>query len=153
MKKLFTIFTFIFVLVFANTFAQSYVEVGPIQKKSFKSATKQNALSTNKNINAMWDVVIDFAPAKAGEAGVETDSTFIYTSKWSGNMFYKYTMAGVILDSFSIPGVTGIRDLAYDGTYFYGGANAANIYKMDFTAHTLISTIVCPAGTTVRNIA
>ncbi|NVO02191.1 MAG: T9SS type A sorting domain-containing protein [Bacteroidetes bacterium] len=153
MKKLFTIFTFIFVMVFANTFAQSNVDKAPFQKKSLNGLTKSNSFATNKNITAMWDVVIDFAPAKTAEAGIETDGTNIYTAKWSGNMFYKYSMTGTLLDSFSIAGVTGIRDLAYDGTYFYGGSNAANIYKMNFTTHTLVSTIACPAGTTVRNIA
>ncbi len=100
-----------------------------------------------------WDIVLNANIAGVGEAGVETDGNYIYSSKWSGAIFYRYTMTGTLVDSFSVPTVTGIRDLAYDGTYFYGGANAATIYKMDFVNHTLIGTIACPAGTTVRNIA
>ncbi|MGD0711701.1 MAG: CARDB domain-containing protein [Bacteroidales bacterium] len=104
-------------------------------------------------IMAMWDILFNYPVKGMQEAGVETDGNFIYTSDWASAKFYKYSMTGTILDSFSIATVTGIRDLAYDGTYFYGGENAATIYKMDFTSHTLIGTITCPTGTTVRNIA
>jgi VCBS repeat-containing protein len=104
---------------------------------------------------ALWDILlnVNVINASSQEAGIETDGTYIYTSKWSADMFYRYTMTGTFVDSFSVTGVSGIRDLAYDGTYFYGGANTATIYKMDFTNHTLVGSIACPAGTTVRNIA
>ncbi|MEI6124518.1 MAG: T9SS type A sorting domain-containing protein [Bacteroidota bacterium] len=102
---------------------------------------------------AVWDILYNYTTGGAQEAGVETDGNYIYTSKWAASMFYRYSLVGTLLDSFSIATVPGIRDLAFDGTYFYGGANTATIYKMDFTAHTLIGTIACPAGTTVRNIA
>jgi hypothetical protein len=58
------------------------------------------------------------------------------------------------VSAFQIPGVSGLRDLAYDGTYFYGSnANAAAIWEMDFSTQTLVSTISCPAGTAIRHIA
>jgi hypothetical protein len=62
-------------------------------------------------------------------------------------------MTGTLVDSFSISGVSGLRDLAYDGQYFYGGASANTIYKMDFnsTPPSLISSINSP-NETVRNI-
>lgn len=152
MKKLFTCFTFIFVIIFNYTFAQNNIERATIHKKTFNTKAN-NGSYYKKSINAMWNVVIDFVPARTGEAGIETDGVNIYSAVWSSNMLYKYSMTGTLVDSFTIPGVTGIRDLAYDGTYFYGGSNGVNIYKMDFTAHTLIATIACPVGTTVRNIA
>jgi hypothetical protein len=55
------------------------------------------------------------------------------------------------VEEFSIPGVTGLRDLAYDGTYFYGGAASTTIYMMDFATKTLIGTISSPVA--VRFIA
>jgi hypothetical protein len=62
-------------------------------------------------------------------------------------------MTGAYVDSFKIDSVIGLRDLAFDGTYFYGGNDDRYIFKMDFTAHTVIDTIVCPVGITVRSIA
>ena len=52
---------------------------------------------------------------------------------------------------FSIAGVTGLRDLAYDGAFFYGGAAANTIFVMDFATQTLLGTISSPVG--VRNIS
>jgi hypothetical protein len=44
---------------------------------------------------------------------------------------------------FSIPGVSGLRDLAYnDATgYFYGGAAGGTIWEMDFASETLVNTL------------
>lgn len=91
----------------------------------------------------------------SGSYGAESDGTYIYITKWSGDTIWKYTTAGVLVSSFKITGVSGIRDLAYDGTYFYGGANGASIFKMDFTTQTLVATLTIPAsatGVTCRNI-
>ncbi len=93
---------------------------------------------------------------KSGSYGAEFDGTYIYITKWSGDTIWRYTPAGVLDSIFKIPGVSGLRDLAYDGTYFYGGSNGTVIYKMDFTNCTLVGTISVPAsagsGVTVRNI-
>jgi hypothetical protein len=124
--------------------------------KTIENAKGEKAL---KNTNSVWDVLFNWDVLKQSqsEAGVETDGTYIYTARYNSTsttpQFYRYTMSGAIVDSFQISGVVAIRDLSYDGTYFYGGSNGAAIYEMDFTSHTLISTITCPAGTTVRHIA
>lgn len=92
---------------------------------------------------------------KSGSYGAESDGTYIYITKWSGDTIWRYTPAGVLDTAFKIPGVTGLRDLAYDGTHFYGGSNTTSIYKMDFTNFTLVSTINASAagtGVTVRHI-
>lgn len=89
-----------------------------------------------------------------GEYGVATDGNYFYTSNWGygGNgVMNKYALDGTHLSTFTIAGVPGIRDLAYDGTYFYGGAASTTIYIMDFTAQTLVGTV--PAPVAVRGIA
>jgi len=90
-----------------------------------------------------------------GEYGVGTDGTYIYTSDWSsvagGVDIAKYALDGTYIEEFSVPGASNCRDLAFDGTYFYGAASSTTIYQMDFTAHTLIGTITAPV--TVRGIA
>jgi len=82
-----------------------------------------------------------------GEAGVETDGNFIYTSLWNGTEFCKYAPDGSYLGTFSIPGVAAVRDMAYDGTYFYGSAASTLIFEMDFTTLSLISTFIAPTAT------
>jgi len=107
------------------------------------------------SIEALWDMQFNFnletASGALGNAGGEFDGTYYYTTRWASNLIHQYDMAGNLVQEFSIPGVTGLRDLAYDGTYFYGGAAANTIFIMDFTTQTLIGTITSPEG--VRNIA
>jgi len=107
------------------------------------------------SIEALWDMQFNFnletASGALGNAGGEFDGTYYYTTRWASNLIHQYDMTGTLVQEFSIAGVTGLRDLAYDGTYFYGGAAANTIYIMDFTTQTLIGTIASPEG--VRNIA
>ena len=87
-----------------------------------------------------------------GEAGIETDGDYIYTTKWNGTTFFRYAMDGTYIEEFSVTGCPGaIRDLAYDGTYFYGAAATNTVYEMDFNSQTVISTITAPVA--VRAIA
>ncbi len=87
-----------------------------------------------------------------GEAGIECDGNYFYTTKWNGNAFYKYELDGTYIGEFTVDGCPGsIRDLAYDGQYFYGAAADNTVYEMDFENQIVISMINAPI--TVRAIA
>jgi len=75
-----------------------------------------------------------------GNAGAEFDGTYHYSTRWASNLIHQYDNAGNLLDEFSIPGVTGLRDLAWDGQYMYGGAAAGQVFKMDFANKQLVDT-------------
>jgi hypothetical protein len=81
-----------------------------------------------------------------GEAGIETNGNYIYTSKWNGSEFYRYSMDGYYLGSFSISGVAAIRDMTYDGTHFYGGAATPQVFEMDLDNQLLISSFTAPTA-------
>ena len=53
-------------------------------------------------------------------------------------MFYKYDMDGNFIEEFNVSGCGQIRDLTYDGQYFYGVANSSVIYCIDLVSHTLV---------------
>jgi len=106
--------------------------------------------------DAVWDLQfsydVDTPSGLTGISGSETDGTYLYGTKWSGTgEIVKFDLAGNYIETFTIPGVVNLRDLAYDGTYFYGSDAGAYIWEMDFVSKTLISTITTPA--TVRSIA
>ncbi len=106
-----------------------------------------------KGGRAMWDLVKNFNLNGAGEQGVATDGNFIYTSSWSGYPGYdfgKYDMNGNFVEGFSIGGASGIRDLTYDGTFFYGGAGASTLYKLDLANKALVGTVNC-SGKQIRH--
>lgn len=79
-----------------------------------------------------------------GEAGVESDGNYIYSSKWQDNIFAIYSLNGTFIDSFSIINVERLRDMAYCETdgMMYGAeplsGDSSRIYKMDFTTRTLV---------------
>ncbi len=107
--------------------------------------------SYTPNPEATWDVLLSFdltaLSGLPGNAGAEWDGTYFYSTRWASNLIHKYNSTGTVkLDSFSIPGVTGLRDLAFDGTYMYGGAAGTTIYQMDFVTKTLIGTITSPVS-------
>jgi 3-phenylpropionate/trans-cinnamate dioxygenase ferredoxin subunit len=93
----------------------------------------------------MFDLQFDWpVGVGGGEAGIETDGSYIYTTKWNGSDFYRYAMDGTYIESFTCGSAASIRDLAYDGTYFYGGAASPTVYEMDFDAQTTISSFTAP---------
>ncbi len=110
--------------------------------------------TTQNSSRDTWDLQFSWPTFyNDGEAGVECDGNFVYTAQWNGSRFSKYTLDGTWVEDFNIPGVSGVRDLAYneaDG-YFYGAAASTSVYQMDFENHLLVSTINAP--TAVRAIA
>jgi hypothetical protein len=129
---------------------------GPSQSLASADATPVQSLpGGHAFIEAPWDVQFSFdatlASGAAGNAGAEFDGTNYYTTRWASNLIHQYDMSGTMTLEFSIAGVTGLRDLAYDGNFFYGGAAATTIFVMDFATQTLLGTITSPVG--VRNIS
>lgn len=107
----------------------------------------------NKGRDA-WDFVKSFQTQNGGEQGVVCDNEYIYTSTWSpsypGYSFGKYTLDGNFVESFSFDNVQGIRDLTYDGTYFYGGCCTSTLYVLDLKNKNLVNTITL-SGATIRH--
>ena len=99
----------------------------------------------------MGDLQFSFPNAGTGEAGCETDGEFIYTAQWNGDNYFKYDLAGNLLETFTISGTSGVRDMAWDGVFFYGAAANSSVFVMDFTTHTLVTSFTAP--TDVRAIA
>ena len=116
-----------------------------------ENAAQQLQVADNNQDRAMWDVQFNIdvgTPAGSTQlAAVGFDGTYFYCPEWSTATIHQFNKDGSGHTTFTIPGVTSCRDLSYDGTYFYGG-NAAGlfIWQMDFTAHTLVSTITSPVA-------
>jgi hypothetical protein len=92
-------------------------------------------------VDAAWDLLGDFDCTSGYQYGVASDGQYIYTSSWSASstsMFYKYDMDGNFIEEFNVSGCGQIRDLTYDGEYFYGVANSSVIYCIDLANHTLV---------------
>ncbi|HRZ77217.1 MAG TPA: hypothetical protein P5248_07610, partial [Bacteroidales bacterium] len=119
------------------------------------------ALVTPGSNEAIWDLQFrinaDSLTGATGLAGVECNGVNFFAAEWGSaghRTLFKLTMTGQYVDSIStaFTGSTtaGLRDLAWDGTYLYGGIATNAIYCFDVNG-TYISTITSP--TAVRAIA
>ena len=100
-----------------------------------------------------WNFVNSFAASTGRQHAVVYDGENIYTAAWGKsstvlNMFYKYDMEGNLLDAFDVTftGSTNsdnyVRDMTFDGTYFYGcDYHTGKIWCYDLHNKTLVSTI------------
>ncbi|MBE2279874.1 MAG: proprotein convertase P-domain-containing protein [Ignavibacteriaceae bacterium] len=75
----------------------------------------------------------------------------------SDNVFYRYTLSGVFVDSVNqnTPGTGwGLRDLAFDGTYIYGGHEGSRIKRYNPATLTLVDSVLINTGQSIhRGIA
>ena len=138
----------------ANSFAQN----------SDRSPFKTTPTIGNTS-EAMWDVLFNYniqTFTSAGNAGLEFDGNSFWITKWSAggasNVMLRMNKDGSKRDSFSVGGYTGasgIRDLAWDGKYIYGGlATGPNIVRIDTGTKAVVKTIVTSVGAgNVRAIA
>ena len=104
--------------------------------------------------DAQWDILGTFNATVAPNQAVESDGTFIYTTSWKSGSFSKFQNVNgtwTWVEDFTIAGASAIRDLTFDGTYFYGAAANTTIFKMDFTTKTLVGTITTASA--VRHLA
>jgi hypothetical protein len=96
---------------------------------------------------APWDLLDVFdiggtgATGADGNSGGEFDGTYLYSTRWASNLIHQYDTDGNLLKEFSIAGVSGLRDLAFDGEYMYGGAAGGVFWQMDFDTEERINTI------------
>ena len=106
-------------------------------------ATPCTMFAQEQTSRDMWDYVTSFNCATGRQYGVATDNEFIYTSVHSPsstvtNQFYKYDLEGNFIECFDIDGCEYIRDLAFDGQYFYGSDVTNKLYCVDLANKTLI---------------
>lgn len=106
----------------------------------------QAQTGSTKGTTDMWDYVNSFICTTGRQHGVVYDGEYIYTSAWGKSstvlsMFYKYDLEGNFIEEFDIPDCGFIRDMTYDGQYFYGCDVTNKVWCFDLHAKTLISTM------------
>ncbi|MBR5982399.1 MAG: leucine-rich repeat protein, partial [Bacteroidales bacterium] len=95
-----------------------------------------------RNSRALWDSIQTFSTQFNAEQAIATDGFFIYTSSWQRpGEFNRYTPDGEYIETFYIENVGMIRNLSFDGTYFYGTEATNIIFKLDLDNQTLVDSI------------
>lgn len=92
--------------------------------------------------DALYPEYITTFVGQKSEMAVATDGKHIYTSIYNEDgVINQYSLDGKFLSSFKVDDLDGIRNLTFDGTYFYAADNGNNIYKLDINKHTILETI------------
>ena len=156
MKKIFSIITLL-CLAMTSAWAQNAASADCAENRPNASRQKTKVVNSRRAPSAEYgNVAKSFECTSGYQYGIATDGTYIYTSSWSasiddGYLFHQYDIDGNLIDAFNISGVTsGIRDMTYDGTYFYGATCSNTVYQMDFANKSLVGTFNIPK--TVRAI-
>ncbi|MBR5983081.1 MAG: fibronectin type III domain-containing protein [Bacteroidales bacterium] len=104
---------------------------------------EQEEIHRNRNSRALWDSIQTFTTHFNAEQAIATDGFFIYTSSWQRpGEFNRYTPDGEYIETFFIENVGMIRNLSFDGTYFYATEASNTIFKLDLDNQTLVDSIV-----------
>lgn len=106
---------------------------------------------------AQWDIIGEFDATSASQAGIETDGNHFFLPKWNDPAIVQYDMDGSNATEVTIPGISGLRDLAYvESTgLFYGSDASMNLYVIDLNNQVLVQTIAVNLSgiTGIRHIA
>ena len=98
-----------------------------------------------------WETIFNYSfPNFPISYVAETDGDYFYVGAWDftgvDTLMRKYDMLGNFIENLYIPGATKLRDLTYDGTYFYSGLVASppdgyNFMIIDFDNQLVIDTV------------
>lgn len=104
-------------------------------------------VSQNTEILDLWDVLFSYPFSNFPISWVaETDGDYFYVGAWDftnvDTLIRKYDMQGNFIENLYVPGATKVRDMTYDGTYFYSGLSPYDGFmKMDFDNQIVLDTI------------
>jgi hypothetical protein len=128
MKKLAVLFLFLVSLYLS---AQNTLEIAPGVRPVPPSFTEDSF-----NLHYSFPTI-----AFIGEYGAETDGSTVYATQWLGDSLASYDFNGNTIEKFTIYGVERVRDLAFDGQYYYGSPNEYYFYVLDLDNKIAIDTI------------
>jgi hypothetical protein len=79
-----------------------------------------NRMQNPSEMLGPWETIFIYPTVDTAiTTGVETDGQHYYVCGWSVPYFQKYDMQGNLIELFTVPGISSMRDMAYDGPIRY----------------------------------
>lgn len=104
----------------------------PVEQITADHSDSSSVLLSWNRADTDWRLMKQF-PVKEESGGLATDGEYIYVTYGDWNhplfSFEKYTMDGVLLDSFNVEGLPRALCIAFDGTVFYANSGYSG-YEM-----------------------
>ncbi|WP_242649273.1 T9SS type A sorting domain-containing protein [Aequorivita soesokkakensis] len=122
-----------------------------------EAAPYSNGQPATENSNALFDLLtlVD-AGTSTGTNGLAAVIYFndqYITTRWDATMsedFYRLDSGGVLIETFQIPGVAGVRSITTNGTSLFMGTAGAVIYEIDPGSMTIDNTINITSSAAAR---
>lgn len=106
---------------------------------------------------ALFDVQfvynVEDSAGQGGMAGVAYTGTEFWVSSWANDTLFTFNPVGTCTDTFTIPTITDVRALTFDGTYLYAVNNTDRIYKINPATKSLVSSFTVASMTQIRHCA
>jgi hypothetical protein len=147
--------TIVCLLVFSlAAFADQYADVSPYV----------GPVAPSSPSDVIWDVVQSFdcqMTYSQLQLGAAYAGGYFWVTGGGGssavttdNKYYRFTTAGVLVDSFAQPNNSGWgwRDLAFDGTYLYAGCETATVVAFNPTTGALVPGMDFPKPAAAANV-
>ncbi|MGE5621153.1 MAG: T9SS type A sorting domain-containing protein [archaeon] len=105
--------------------------------------------SSGRSVKSQWDIKffwnLTSLTGNAGNAGIVylTTNGEIWISRWNSDTLFRWTSSNYIY-TFTIPGVSGVRAMTFDGTKIYAANATTSILIIDPNTKTLTGTIQAP---------
>ena len=118
-----------------STYAQT-AEAAPY------AGTTQATPSTNAMFDPLFNYDLEAQIGLNGNAGVAFINGQFWVSSWASADLHVLDSAGNYIETFTVPGVTGVRSITSDGTSLYMGAASTKIFEVNPVTRTLEGTII-----------
>ncbi|MGE5438673.1 MAG: T9SS type A sorting domain-containing protein [Bacteroidota bacterium] len=156
MKNLLVVLT---IIIFAGLLVgqvKDKVPSYPMHESAASRAHAQKTGSSNSEKN-IWDIKLLWSlnnvTGNSGHAGIVYLNTSgdVWISRWNSDTLFVWTATTTnYIYPITIPGVTGVRAMTFDGTNIYAGSNTTDIMVINPETRTLKGTIKAPQ--TVRYV-
>ena len=140
LKKLF-LFVFAFSCLMAGNTQKLRSQVNDDAKFDELNQLDKQRVDVNLNgdvsnqSRAAWTLAY-YLDVASNNIAFATDGVNLYTSTMAPPLFTRYNMDGSNPETFSITGLTRVRDITYDGNIFYIGTQSMNIERVDLATGT-----------------
>lgn len=101
-------------------------------------AQTQTEQPENPATQALWDVKFSYTLTSSPLAGIAYFNDEFWISKWTTDTVLRLDSAGVLLNEFTIPGLTRVRSFTTDGTYMFASNTSDTIFRIDPATATLV---------------
>ena len=145
MKKYLHLFPFSLFLFFLPFFALAQETDALLPEDAMSPGQKFACTPQHKALQGMWDLqfVYDISEESMQNSlsnGVYTDSEF-WIAEWNSDTLLRFDHDGNFIEWFTIPTLSGVRSMCWDGTHIWMANNTSTIYQVDPTTQQIVSTV------------